>query len=207
VTVGYYRRGVTIRRATPEDLEPMRRVCLLTGDNGTDATGRWSDDGLLPDVYLEPYLRYPDGLGWVVDEGDGAVGYVIAVPDTVDFVAWWRRSWVEEFVRRHGGAAAHEDEQWIFDGGTRPELMLSHADPAQFPAHLHIDLLPQAQGRGLGRGLLRTLGEELGRLGVPGVHLRVGEDNLAAAAFYRRLGFDSPAPFVMTSSSSRLAGA
>ncbi|MFC7492307.1 GNAT family N-acetyltransferase [Knoellia alttitudinis] len=198
---------MTIRRATLDDLDSMRRVCLLTGDNGTDATGRWADDGLLPDVYLEPYLRYPQGLAWVVDEGDGAVGYVVAVPDTVDFVAWWGQSWTDEFVRRHGDVAARADEEWLFAGGTRPELMLSHADDAAFPAHLHVDLLPQAQGRGLGRELLRTLAEELGRLGVPGVHLRVGEENLAAVAFYRRLGFDSPAPFVMTIPSPRLAEA
>lgn len=185
----------------------MRRVCVLTGDNGTDATGRWSDDGLLPDVYLEPYLRYPDGLGWVVDEDAGPVGYVVAVPDTVDFVAWWRRSWIVEFVERHGRAAERPEEDWLFDGGTRPELMLASAAHAHFPAHLHIDLLPEAQGRGLGRGLLRTLGVELERRAVSGVHLRVGEANLDAAAFYRRLGFDLPEPFVMTSPSSRLAGA
>ncbi|WP_353950096.1 GNAT family N-acetyltransferase [Knoellia sp. S7-12] len=198
---------MTIRRATTDDLEAMRAICVLTGDNGSDGTGRWSDDGLLPDVYLEPYLRYPDGLGWVVDEGAGPVGYVIAVSDTVDFVGWWRRSWIGEFVERHGGGAERPEEEWLFDGGTRPELMLASAAYADFPAHLHIDLLPVAQGRGLGRELLRTLGKELDHLGVPGVHLRVGEANVDAAAFYRRLGFDSPEPFVMTSSSSRLARA
>lgn len=198
---------MTIRRATLDDLEAMRSICLLTGDNGLDATGRWSDDGLLPDVYLEPYLRYPDGLGWVVDEGAGAVGYVIAVADTADFVGWWRRAWTEEFADRHGSGAQSHEEEWLFDGGSQPELML--AKPAQegFPAHLHIDLLPEAQGRGLGRELLRTLGGELERQGVPGVHLRVGEANVGAAAFYRRLGFDSAEPFVMTVPSARLARA
>lgn len=198
---------MTIRRATIDDLGAMRRVCLLTGDSGADATGRWSDDGLVPDVYLEPYLRYPHGLAWVVDEGAGAVGYVIAVADTADFAAWWRRSWVDEFVDRHGRTAEHDDEAWLFAGGTHPETMTAAAKQAGYAAHLHIDLLPQAQGRGLGRKLLRTLGEELDHRGVPGVHLRVGEANVGAAAFYRRLGFDSPQPYVMTSPSSRLARA
>ncbi len=75
---------MSIRRAGLEDLLALREICLRTGDNGVDATGRWSDDGLLPDVYLEPYLRYPDGLAWVVDEGAGPSGYLIAVADTAD---------------------------------------------------------------------------------------------------------------------------
>lgn len=198
---------MTIRRATIDDLDAMRRVCLLTGDSGADATGRWSDDGLIPDVYLEPYLRYPDGLAWVVDEGTGPIGYVIAVADTADFVTWWNRSWVGEFVTRHGRTTDHDDEKWLFTGGVHPELMLASAENTGYAAHLHIDLLPQGQGRGLGRELLRTLGRELDHRGVPGVHLRVGEANVGAAAFYRRLGFDSPEPYVMTSPSSRLAKA
>lgn len=184
----------------------MRHVCLLTGDSGADATGRWSDDGLIPDVYLEPYLRYPEGLAWVVDKGDGVTGYVVAVTDTTDFVSWWRRSWVSEFVDRHGSTAQRDEDKWLFDGGTQPERLLNSAVLKAFPAHLHIDLLPEAQGRGLGRALLQTLGGELDRRGVPGVHLGVGEDNLAATAFYRRLGFDEPARGVMTSPSARLNG-
>ncbi|MEO7269210.1 MAG: GNAT family N-acetyltransferase [Knoellia sp.] len=198
---------MTIRSATLDDLGAMRRVCLLTGDSGTDATGRWSDDGLIPDVYLEPYLRYPDGLAWVVDEGAGPIGYVVAVADTADFAAWWQRSWVEKFVARHGRTAPSDDEAWLFAGGTRPERMLTPIALGAFPAHLHVDLLPQAQGRGLGRELLRILGHELVRRDVAGIHLGVGESNVGAAAFYQRLGFDSPAPYVMTAPSSRLARA
>jgi ribosomal protein S18 acetylase RimI-like enzyme len=198
---------MTIRRASIEDLAAMRRVCVLTGDSGRDATGRWSDDGLIPDVYLEPYMRYPDRLAWVVDEGQGVIGYVIAVADTAAFADWWRREWVEEFVVRHGPVAADEDEAWLFTGGTQPERMAALADLDAFPAHLHVDLLPEAQGRGLGRLLMQTLGSELVRRDVPGVHLGFGADNVGAAAFYRRLGFDEPAPGLMTSPSARLASA
>ena len=198
---------MTIRRGSLDDLGTLRRICLVTGDSGGDATGLWSDDGLLADVFLEPYLRYPGGLAWVVDEGNGPIGYLVAVADTADFADWWRREWIAEFVERHGPSAERADETWLFAGGTQPELTLGRADLQAFPAHLHVDLLPEAQGRGLGRALLRTLGKELERQDVPGVHLGVGEENLGAAAFYRRLGFEEPAPGTMTSPSSRLAKA
>lgn len=180
---------MTVRRAGLDDLAAMREVCVRTGDNGADATGRWSDDGLLPDVYLEPYLRYADGLAWVVDEGSGPIGYLVGAADTQAFVRWWERAWVDEFVRRHGRAPRSDEERWLFDGGTRPELMMRDVPLGQYPAHLHIDLLPEAQGRGYGRRLMHVLGEELRNRGVPGVHLGVSVQNASAVAFYDHLGF------------------
>jgi ribosomal protein S18 acetylase RimI-like enzyme len=62
---------------------------------------------------------------------------------------------------------------------------------AAHPAHLHIDLLPSAQGRGLGRELIEWLCEELAGRDIPGVHLGVSADNTGAIVFYERLGFET----------------
>ncbi|WP_175984914.1 GNAT family N-acetyltransferase [Microbacterium tenebrionis] len=59
---------------------------------------------------------------------------------------------------------------------------------AEYPAHLHIDLLPEAPGQGAGRRLIQTLFTELRRRGVPGLHLGMDPANTSAAAFYERLG-------------------
>lgn len=70
-----------------------------------------------------------------------------------------------------------------------PEEMVPTDVIAGATFHLHIDLLPRAQSRGLGRALI---GELLGRLaaaGSPGVHLSVDPRNTAAIDFYDRLGF------------------
>jgi ribosomal protein S18 acetylase RimI-like enzyme len=63
------------------------------------------------------------------------------------------------------------------------------AELDDFPAHLHIDLLPELQGQGFGRQLMRTVLAELHRRGIPGVHLGVSPTNLPARAFYRKIGF------------------
>ena len=59
-----------------------------------------------------------------------------------------------------------------------------------FPSHLHIDLLPVAQGRGNGRRLLERLLAVLRADGSPGVHLGVSRRNVRAIGFYRALGFE-----------------
>ena len=62
-------------------------------------------------------------------------------------------------------------------------------DLAQFPASLHIDLLPQAQRQGAGRNLMMHLFATLRDMGVPGVHLYVSRANDGAINFYERVGF------------------
>ncbi|MCZ9343187.1 GNAT family N-acetyltransferase, partial [Streptomyces sp. TRM76130] len=60
---------------------------------------------------------------------------------------------------------------------------------AAHPAHLHIDLLPEWQGRGYGRALTHTFLRALRQRAVPSVHLVMATANTPARAFYDRLGF------------------
>jgi ribosomal protein S18 acetylase RimI-like enzyme len=167
----------------------MYRVCVLTGDSGADATGMFEDDDLLPDIYVGPYLRLQPDLAWVVDVGDHVAGYLLAAADTSRFVADYRAHWLPTFTSRHPRDPLHDAATARVVGrGYEPEAMLGD-HLVQFPAHLHIDLLPEAQGRGLGRVLIRTLLTELRRRGIPGVHLGVARENRNAQAFYAHLGF------------------
>lgn len=70
----------------------------------------------------------------------------------------------------------------------RPERMLV-PEVAAYPAHLHIDLLPEWQGLGHGRRLMAALLDGLRAAAVPAVHLGMVSTNTAARAFYDRLGF------------------
>ena len=72
--------------------------------------------------------------------------------------------------------------------GFWPERMLI-AEVDEYPAHLHIDLLPEAQGGGRGRALVETLADALRAAGIPGLHLSMDPANTGARAFYDRLGF------------------
>ena len=58
-----------------------------------------------------------------------------------------------------------------------------------YPAHLHIDILPVAQGQGYGPKLIGAFLDRLRELDVVGVHLGVGKANQRATVWYPRLGF------------------
>lgn len=186
---------MTIRPSLPRDRERLREICVLTGAAGGDATGRWSRDELLPDLFLDPYLEAAPDWAWVVDAGDGPVGYLVSVPDTLAFADWWRAVWTPRFAerwprppRRAEGDPAARAEDELVERGHDPAV-LEIPELATHPAHLHIDLLPPAQGRGSGRALIATLGRALEAAGVPGVHLAMDPANTPARAFYDRLGF------------------
>jgi GNAT superfamily N-acetyltransferase len=59
----------------------------------------------------------------------------------------------------------------------------------RYPSHLHIDLLPRMQGRGVGRELISTLVAALRAQGSRGLHLYVSLQNTRAIGFYAHVGF------------------
>ncbi|GAA4160469.1 N-acetyltransferase [Gryllotalpicola daejeonensis] len=178
-----------LRPYRPEDRADVYRVCLLTGDSGVDATGKFSDDTLLPDIYAGPYLELEPELATVVDVGGRVAGYLLAAADTLSFVERYRSAWLPGFAARHPLPPLLESaEDRLVDLGHHPERMIK-SDQDRYPTHLHIDLLPELQRQGLGRALMRRLLDQLRERGIPGVQLGVGPDNVAAQTFYARLGF------------------
>ncbi|MBM7503979.1 GNAT family N-acetyltransferase [Agromyces aurantiacus] len=176
------------------DRDAIARICLLTAAGGGDATGVYSDDALMPEVYALPYVDFAPELAFVVDDGGRIGGYVLGVADTAAFIDWWTREWAPGFRARHpspGPPTAHRpaytEAQLIVDGGDPARMRIPELD--RYPAHLHIDLLPEYQGRGLGRRLIDTLRAALAERGVPAVHLGMDPANTRARAFYERLGF------------------
>ena len=179
----------SIRLYRPADRADVYDVCVRTGAGGADASGLYSDDDLLPDVFAGPYLEYQPDLAFVVDTGERVAGYVIAVADSRAYADWYDEQWLPGFRERHplDAAPTAEEREAIGDGLDQHESIVPEAD--RYPAHLHIDLLPELQRRGFGRRLIRELLAALRERGVPGVYLRVSPANTGALAFYRRLGF------------------
>ncbi|WP_348786687.1 GNAT family N-acetyltransferase [Leifsonia sp. NPDC080035] len=178
-----------IRPYQPADRDDLYEVCLRTGASGGDATGLYSDDSLLPDIFAGPYAAYQPDLAFVVDTGDHVAGYVIAVADSVAYADWYEAEWLPGFIAAHPLESAGDDREREMIGYGRNVRSSIPREVADYPAHLHIDLLPELQGQGFGRRLIRTLLAALRDRGVPAVYLTMSPDNHSARAFYDRLGF------------------
>jgi len=180
---------MTVRPYDPSDLDDLVEVCIGTADNGSDATGLLDDDLLWAELYLLPYLeRHPD-LAFVVEDDRGrAHGYIVATDDTDAFEAWFRDEWWPP--RRAAYAASRDQNQadLVASADSRAPGVWAHE--GTHPAHLHIDLLPDAQGKGWGTTLISYLAVALGHRGVPGVHAVASAENVGAAAFYPKAGFE-----------------
>lgn len=184
-----------IRPYRPADRDAVFDICLRTAAGGGDATGVYSDDALMPEVFALPYVEYAPDLAFVVDDGNGRpLGYVLGVADTRAFVDWWNREWGPAFRTRHprpgpptGRNPAFTEAQLLAAGADPARMLIAEVD--EYPAHLHIDLLPDLQGKGFGRRLIDTLRAALAERGVGAVHLGMDAANVNARAFYDRLGF------------------
>lgn len=178
-----------IRSYHPSDRADVAEICLKTGDSGADATGIFVSDDLLADIFVLPYVELEPELAFVVDTGARVAGYVVATADTRRFIERYRTEWLPDFAAKYQRAdpAATASDDMIAIGMKPDRMMIPEID--EYPAHLHIDLLPELQGHGFGRRLIRALLAELRARGVPGVHLGVSLRNTGARAFYQRLGF------------------
>lgn len=186
-------RPFVVRRGTLEDSAGAYRVCLETGDHGQDGTAFYLDDpDALGRIYVGPYLAFEPTLSLILDDPLGICGYALGAFDSRAFYDRYEREWRPQLCARFP-APAGDPAHW-----TRVQ-QAHHAYHApdyfcpepydRYPSHVHIDLLPRAQGQGHGRLMVRQVLDMLRERGSPGAHLGVSTRNQRAMLFYRHLGF------------------
>jgi ribosomal protein S18 acetylase RimI-like enzyme len=181
-----------IRPYHERDLAAVYAICVQTADVGRDARGQYRSDDLMPDLFAGPYAFLEPQLGFVLDDGREAVGYVLGTADTAAFARAYSERWIPRLAGRYPvppqPPVTPEDQLLALH--YRPERLLWPGLP-EYPAHLHIDLLPAFQGAGYGRRLLETFAAAAAGAGAPGVHVCVVAGNVKAIGFYCRLGFET----------------
>lgn len=180
----------TVRPFAPGDVDACYEICLRTGDHGADATALHTDRRLIGEVWVGPYLERWPQHAFVVADGSTVGGYIVGAPDTVEHETWLERVWLPPLRMRYpmdafpAGSADADCVRLLHNPFQAPEQLSS-----AYPAHLHIDLLPNMQRRGHGRALMNAFFTSLRSVGVEAVHVGVSSANPGAIAFYRRLGF------------------
>ncbi|CUS15341.1 unnamed protein product [Tuber aestivum] len=196
-----------IREYRKGDFGDIVEICKLTAHPSIHPSA-----DILPYIYAVPYVKLEPAHAFVLDAGSSdnasgrrVVGYIIGTPDTNTFVERYKREYLPTLPPAIANTTADTSAAVQADDGDgdelrrmfgrillNPEDMLhsatSHFIP-RYPAHLHIDILPEFQGKGFGGKLM---GRFLHRVrardgdGACGVHLGMRQDNVAAGRFYER---------------------
>ena len=186
-------RDACIRRARPGDEAGAYHVCMKTGNFGKDGEPFYREDpDALGRIFVGPYLAFEPALSLILEDEMGICGYALGAFDSRAFYDRYEREWrpdlCAQFPEPTGDPAAWTRSEMVHSWYHHPDYTCPEPY-ADYPSHLHIDLLDRAQGRGYGRRMLEQVMEELRRRGSPGAHLGVSLMNEAAPGFYRKLGF------------------
>ncbi|MDF2705884.1 MAG: family N-acetyltransferase [Nonomuraea muscovyensis] len=191
-----------IRTFKETDSAELRELFTRAGA-GSPTASLWGHVEPEAAVYLEPYMDLtPDSLFLAVVDG-ALVGYLTGCPDSSAFPSESER--MSRAIREHRlmfrarpvafFARALADVAWA---RLRQQPTAGDFDDPRWPAHLHINVAPQARGTGAADGLMRHWLDRLRETGSPGCHLQTLVENTRAVRFFTRMGFaeHGPAPLV-----------
>jgi ribosomal protein S18 acetylase RimI-like enzyme len=181
----------------PRDRTLIEDIAYRTGFMGESAEAFWRHRKSWAAIWIAPYLKGEPESTFVATVDGNVVGYLTGCVDTERFkgpdavmmrqiMRYWLlyRPGVAGFLWR--GMLDQARDRWR---GHEAISGVLH-DP-RWPSHLHINLLPEARGTGLGRALMERWFERLKAVGSPGCHLGVIEENQRAVGFFTAMGFES----------------
>jgi GNAT superfamily N-acetyltransferase len=120
-------------------------------------------------------------------------GYLFGALDTKSFSARLAATWYPALQQRVNDPgpdrSAWRNSDWVRYRIHYPNFDIPDALNA-FPSHGHIDLLPQARGRGIGGRCMDFLERRLALAGSTGLFLDVHPRNSGAQRFYETLGYE-----------------
>ncbi|PKF63106.1 GNAT family N-acetyltransferase [Psychromonas sp. psych-6C06] len=184
-----------IRPYHPDDLDALYRICLQTGDSGKDATDLVEDTKLLGHYYMAPYVNFEPEICFVVVHNQALCGYIIGCKSSSSFALKCEKSWFPDLRLQY---ISPETSDLSYDARLKRLIHIGYqprVEYVDYPAHLHINLLPATQGHGIGRKLITTFLKHLKALQISGVHLEVSRSNASAISFYEKLGFTAICEF------------
>jgi len=197
---------VLVRPYRSTDREDVRRICHLTGLMGSPVDWFWRDRESFADAITSYYTdcEPESALVAVAEKKDAApagapagavTGYLLGCVDSRR-VPPLSTALLPHLIGR--GLLVRPGTAGVMWRGLADILLDVAAgrglpDQAfrdeRYPSHLHIDLLRDARGAGIGPQLISTYFDHLKGAGSPGCHLETFAENKAAIRYFEREGF------------------
>lgn len=168
-------KDIIIRGYRQDDREAVQNVCIVTGIGQEEAQPAFRT--MLLTAFCNYYIEQEPQNCFVAVDGERVIGYILCTENS----NLWAQAFENTYV-----AETEEENLRLFYRGTM-ETPIKYA--SDYPAHLHIDILPEYQRMGIGFQLMDALTAHLRAVGVPGVMLSVAADNEKGKNFYGKYGF------------------
>lgn len=166
-----------VRAYEQRDKEDVKRICIETSGLPTKEE---KDRKFLFYTYNDYYTEFePESCFVLTDENDVAQGYVLCAKNYDEYVENMEKFYIPRILQ-----LGHS-----YNFKVKYEMFLHGLYKKKYPAHLHIDISPNFQGKGGGTALVTALKDHLKQSGVKGIMLSAGEGNKKAIAFYKKNGF------------------
>jgi len=179
----------SIRSYKSTDTSVAYKICLKTGNSGQDATHLFSDPLVLGHIYVGPYMEFEPQSVFILEDDQGPCGYIMGVLDSQTYYQWMHSEWLpkirEDYKKPTGDSDTWDETEKITNLLFQPESQRLFPG---FPAHLHIDLLSRAQGKGQGKLMMDHFIDYIRYNKISGVHLELSSKNDRAFNFYRKYG-------------------
>lgn len=168
----------SIRKYTPSDKIRLRFICKETTDEANKKNQNLLESIAI--IFNDYFTEYePDNIFVAVNDENIPVGYVICATN----IPLFRKKMLSEFSKRVR----------IIHPASIPLLLATviavYITKKHYRTHLHIDLLPEAQRKGLGTKLIDALCSHLASKDIKNVSVMTISKKSMGYKFYCKYGF------------------
>lgn len=165
-----------IRNFISSDFKHLQHICIETGPQYKKMSRKMANCLMYCDYYANECMDTSFAL---VNDDDIPLGYVMCDTDYANYEKVYRQKYLPLIGELSRSVA------W----SKRCDLRFQRKLGTKYHAHLHIDILPEAQRQGWGHKLIDALKERLKERNIPSVYLIVGRNNEKGNSFYTKYGF------------------
>jgi GNAT superfamily N-acetyltransferase len=186
---------LNIRPFGRADLDALYGISLATGHAGGDASHLYSDPKLMGHIYSAPYALLEPRLALMVEDEEGVAGFAVGTTDTTSWERKLECTWWPPLRRQYAKPPQTDASGWTPD--QRRIFAIHHPIPTpsaialSYPTHVHMNLLPRLQGRGVGTKLFHQWLAVASERGATSLHVGINRANVGALAFWQKMGFDN----------------
>lgn len=171
---------ITIRKYRPEDKEAVKNICRVTAHESYKKSPKTLEAAVIlyNDYYTE---KEPENIFVAANENDEAVGYILCSADENRFFKETKTT----YKKRLAAVCRQKNIEFVL------ARAITRLLPKKYRAHLHIDILPNYQKKGIGTLLVDAEREHLFSLGVPFLTVLSIDVRSNGYRFYHKYGFKS----------------